>query len=114
MYFPPEIGVKGGPQRRQGVVRVHHHMHEAVEEGEQCDGRHVEPVPDGHPPQYGHHRVVVEVKGRDLRVLLAQHEEHGVQEVHEFGDVVQVEGPDLVLNGQRVVVFGRESEVQKS
>ena len=41
------------------------------------------------PPQQEHRRVVVHVQERDLSVLLPQHEERGVGELQQLGDVVE-------------------------
>lgn len=68
---------------RAEVVRVHHGVYEAVED----TGQHLvaaRALGERHVRVVDNDAVVVYVQKRNLAVLLSQHEEYGLNEVHEL------------------------------
>jgi len=49
-------------------------------------------VLDSNEGTHRHQGVVVQMEERDLTLLLAQHKEHGVQQLGDLGNVVQPHG----------------------
>lgn len=92
--LPLEVGTHLWSERRQQVVGVHDDVDEGVGEPAErhvSTGGQLEEQPRGQR----HRRVMVHVESADVRVLLPQDEEQGVQPVHVLAQVVGVRGIDF-------------------
>ncbi|CAN7998911.1 unnamed protein product, partial [Ixodes hexagonus] len=78
--LPPEVRLQRRPERREEVVRIHNHVHQAVD----ADADHhlsfgAKREPDPAVPDDD--AVMDDVESRHLSVLLAEHKEHGVHKL---------------------------------
>lgn len=94
VLLPPEVALDLGSHRCQHVVGVHDDVDEGVQEAEEgrvTAGSELDAPPDGD----GHDAVVDHVQSGHLVVPLAHHEEEGIEELGELGEVV----PPASLSG---------------
>lgn len=81
--------MRGGAECSQKVVGVHDDVHEAVDEADESPMAPGQ-IFDAAPGYDGHHGVVVQVQEGDLLLLLAQDEEHRIQQLRQLGQEVDV------------------------
>lgn len=88
--LPPEVLLHVRSEGGEHVVGVHEDVDEGVDDAQES-GVSARDEADPDPGADGHHRVVVHVEEGYLPLLLAEDEEHGVEEFYEFADEVQVD-----------------------
>lgn len=86
ILFPPQIFLDFRPKRRQGIIEIHDDMNQCVEQSKEPDDRSHRVDLETEPGEYRHDGVVIQMQKGDLGVLLAQHEEDGVEQIHESSD----------------------------
>lgn len=100
--LPPEVALDAGPESGEAVVGVHDDVDEHVGGGQLAvEGKRIELEADVH--EAGHDAMVEDVQEADLRVLLAQDEEEGVEELEVPGveeEVAVTEHQVLLLDAQ--------------
>lgn len=96
VLLPPQIGLNLGPEHRERVVAVHDDVDEGVADGEKVQGGDEGINSQQKISERRHHRVVIKMQKREMRLLLAKGEEHGVEPVEELGAVVEVADPEVV------------------
>ena len=87
IFLPPEELSVSRTKGRSEVISVHEDMHEAVEHGAE-ERRAAGHVLDPDPPEAEHGGVVVDVEKGQLAFSLPDNEEHGVEHLKQFAEVV--------------------------
>ena len=83
VLLPPEVGLQGGSTGGQQVVEVHQGVNSGVEERSETTLTSTD-EPGSPPTEEGQGAVVDHVQGGEVRKLLLEDEEDGVEEVDEL------------------------------
>ena len=97
IFLPPEKFSVGRTKGSSEVISVHEDVHEAVEHGAE-ERRTAGNVLDPDPPEAEHGGVVVDVEECQLAFSLPDNEEHGVEHLKHFAEVVPPKKKYVIIN----------------
>jgi len=96
---------------RRIVVAIHKDVDDDIEGAQEEEVAPIALEADYQVSDGGHQNVVEHVQERYLHVLLAQHTEHGVQQVHNLVNVVSIANGALpILHG---MILGQDGHASK-
>lgn len=106
--FPPEPPLHPGPECSQRVVRIHATVHKGIHQDKEVGAGQDRIDLHDQVTKGGHRYVVVQVQKADVRLLLAQHIEQGVEPVRELGYPIPPAEMNFLLNGNHTRSVSRQ------